>query len=113
MKTELRVGWEDLGSRREVFRLVRPLAWERVSRDDLLRQAQLPPQRSHLIFVEVFQRLDDFSLHKKQALKLSTKRRIAPAVATRIEDRDFVASCVSMTPRIVQNLNITIKTKNW
>lgn len=40
------------------------LAWEGVSGDDLLGQAQLPPQRSHLIFVKIFQRLDDFSLQK-------------------------------------------------
>lgn len=102
MKAELQAGWEDLGSRREVFRLVGPLAWERVSADDLLRQAQLPPQRSHLIFVEIFQRLDYFSLRKEQELKLGVKRWIISAVATRIKGRDFIISCISINPRIVQ-----------
>lgn len=38
------------------------LAWERVSGDDLLRQAQLPPQRSHFVFMEILQRFDYFPL---------------------------------------------------
>lgn len=39
-----------------------------MSGDDLLRQTQLPAQRSDLIFMEIFQWFDDFSLedHKQE-----------------------------------------------
>lgn len=38
------------------------LTRKRMPRDNLLWQAQLSPQRSHLIFMKIFQRFDYFSL---------------------------------------------------
>lgn len=45
------------------------LARERVSGDDLLWQAQLSPQRSDLIFMEIFQRFDYFSLEDHKGVE--------------------------------------------
>lgn len=45
------------------------LARKRVSGDDLLRQAQLPPQRSDLIFMKILQRFDYFSLQDHEEME--------------------------------------------
>lgn len=45
------------------------LAGKRVSRDNLFRQTQLPPQRSDLIFMEIFQRFDYFSLEEHKQVE--------------------------------------------
>lgn len=57
------------------------LTRERMSGDDLLGEPELSAQRSHLILVEIFQRLDDFPLEGGPQRQKITHTRLLKKVS--------------------------------
>ncbi len=66
------------------------LARERVSGDDLLWQAQLSPQRSDFIFMEIFQWFDYFSLEDHKGVGSALPQRECEASASLLHSCAFL-----------------------